>query len=177
MRRVTMVAVVVVVAAMTVAGAGQGKLAFERLEGRWTGTGTVNNEAVQAELEFGRVLANRFTQIRYRFAIDAKTPPMTFEGHAYYAACPAGATCTGTWFDSQGATHGLYAAQTAESVTAEWRNGDIPRGKTEYRLTSDTTLVVTDWVRATDGAWRQFGLVRYQRPGLRESLPGALVRK
>ena len=88
---------------------------------------------------------------------------MTFEGHAYYAVCAAAPTCTGTWFDSQGATHGLYADQTADSVTAEWRNGDIPRGKTEYRLTDDTTLVVTDWVRTADGAWRQFGLVRYQR--------------
>lgn len=161
MRRV--IAWGVVFGCLSVVPAAQARLAFDRLDGRWTGTGTVNNQIVRAELEFARVLANRFTQLRYRFVIDALTPPATFEGHAYYAACPAAGMCSGSWFDSQGATHALYAVQSADSVTSEWRTGDTPRGKTEYRLTDDATLVVTDWVRAADGSWRQFGQVRYQR--------------
>jgi hypothetical protein len=151
----------VLIAGLVAAAAGQTKQAFERLEGRWTGSGAVNGQQVRAELDFARVLANRFTQLRYRFVVDGTAA--TFEGHAYYAACPAAGECRGTWFDSQGATHTLFAVQTAESVTAEWRNGDIARGKTEYRLTDDRTLIVTDWVRAAEGAWRQFGAVRYSR--------------
>jgi Protein of unknown function (DUF1579) len=140
----------------------QAKLALERLEGKWTGAGTVNNQKVRAELDLARVLANRFVQLRYRFVTDGGA---VFEGHAYYGACPAAGACTGHWFDSQGSAHALSATQTADTLTSEWRTGDTPRGRTEYRLTGDTALVVTDFIRAADGTWRQFGQVSYQRGG------------
>lgn len=132
-----------------------------RLTGQWTGSGVVNNAQVSAKAEFGPVLANRFTRLAYTFTVAGVGD--VFEGHAYYACANEADTCRGNWFDSQGATHILTATQTTEALTSEWGDGTTPRGRTEYRLTSPSTLVVTDWVRTAAGEWRQFGKVEYRR--------------
>lgn len=132
-----------------------------RLAGVWTGAGVVNNAQVSARAEFGPVLSNRFVRLTYVFSVDGAGG--VFEGHAYYA-CPAASTdCQGHWFDSQGATHVLTAVQTADALTSEWGDGTTPRGKTEYKITTPDTLVVTDWVRTSAGEWRQFGRVQYRK--------------
>lgn len=133
---------------------------LQRFAGQWTGAGTVNNMSVTAKAEFGAVLANRFTRLTYSFSLAGAG--VIFEGHAYYA-CSSPAACRGNWFDSQGSTHILSATQTADALLSEWGDGSSAKGRTEYRLTSPDTLVVTDWVHLTSGEWRQFGRVEYQR--------------
>ncbi len=162
MRSIVTLGLALLVPAVSAGPIAQTKLALERLEGKWSGAGTVNNQKVRADLELGRVLANRFVQLRYRFVTEGGAQ---FEGHAYYAVCPAAGACTGQWFDSQGSAHALSAVQTADALTSEWRTGDTPRGRTEYRLTGDASLSVTDSIRLADGTWRQFGQVSYQRGG------------
>jgi len=132
--------------------------AIDRLAGRWTGAGTVNGQAVRAQAEFDRVLAGRFTRLQYRFNTGDR---LLFEGHAYYT-CDA-AKCRGSWFDSQGSLHVLTGTLTADALTSEWGDGTTPRGRTEYKLTAATTLVVTDWIRTAAGDWREFGKVEYRR--------------
>ena len=135
--------------------------AVARLAGQWTGTGVVNNAQVSAKAEFGPVLANRFMRLAYTFTVAGVGE--VFEGHAYYACAKDSGTCRGNWFDSQGSAHVLTATQTADTLTSEWGDGTTPRGRTEYRLTGPSTLVVTDWVRTSAGEWRQFGKVEYRR--------------
>jgi len=130
-----------------------------RLVAMWTGKGSVNNAPVTAKAEFDVVLANRFTRLRYVFT--SPNIGQVFEGHAYYLC--AAATCKGYWLDSQRSMHLLQAVETADALTAEWGDGITPRGRTEYKLTSATTLVVTDWIRTPAGEWRQFGKVDYTR--------------
>ena len=132
-----------------------------KLTGQWTGAGVVNNAQVTAKAEFASVLANRFTRLTYTFTVAGKGD--IFEGHAYYSCAKDSTTCRGNWFDSQGSAHVLTATQTADVLTSEWGDGTTPRGRTEYRLTSPTTLVVTDWIRTAAGEWRQFGKVEYKR--------------
>lgn len=141
--------------------AASSDLALSRMTGQWTGSGVVNGAPVQARAEFGPVLAKKFTRLSYVFS-DARAGDV-FEGHAYYT-CAAGSTaCSGNWFDSQGSSHVLKAVHANDTLTAEWGDGVTPRGKTEYRLVSADTLVVTDWVRTATGEWRQFGKVDYKR--------------
>ena len=136
--------------------------AITRLPGQWTGSGVVNNAAVSAKAEFRSVLANRFTRLTYVFTVEGKGE--VFEGHAYYACATFGAaSCRGNWFDSQGSAHVLRATQTEEALNAEWGDGTTPRGRTEYRLVDERSLVVTDWIRTAAGEWRQFGKVEYKR--------------
>ena len=132
-----------------------------RLTGHWTGSGAVNNAQVKAKAEFGQVLANRFTRLTYTFTVDGVGD--VFEGHAYYACAKDAGTCRGNWFDSQGSAHVLTATQTADTLTSEWGDGTTPRGRTEYRLTGPSTLIVTDWIRTATGEWGQFGRVEYRR--------------
>ena len=136
--------------------------ALVKMEGKWTGKGTVNGQSISAELEVGPALGQQFTRLQYRFTPAAGSGP-GFEGLGYYKTCRGATTCSGRWLDSGGAMHVLSAVQSAEILTSEWGDGTTPRGKTEYRLNGEGGLVVTDWVRATDGSWRQFGLVTYAR--------------
>ncbi|HET9371094.1 MAG TPA: hypothetical protein VFO19_12630 [Vicinamibacterales bacterium] len=135
--------------------------ALSVMEGKWTGKGTVNAQEVAADLEVGPALGQQFSRLQYRFTPVGTRG--TFEGVAYYKGCKAATSCSGRWLDSSGAMHVLSAVQTADVLTSEWGDGATPRGKTEYRLNGEGGLVVTDWVRATDGSWRQFGLVTYAR--------------
>ncbi len=132
-----------------------------RLTGQWTGSGVVNSAQVSAKAGFGPVLANRFTRLTYTFTVAGVGD--VFEGHAYYACAKDAGTCRGNWFDSQGSAHVLTATEAGEALTSEWGDGTTPRGRTEYRLTGPSTLVVTDWVRTAIGDWRQFGKVEYRR--------------
>ena len=134
---------------------------MDRLTGQWTGAGVVNNSQVSAKAEFAFVLANRFTRLAYTFTVAGVGG--VFEGHAYYACAKDFPSCRGNWFDSQGSAHVLTATRTADTLTSEWGDGTTPRGRTEYRLTGPSTLVVTDWVRTAAGEWRQFGKVEYRR--------------
>jgi hypothetical protein len=130
---------------------------IDRLAGQWSGEGTVNGQRVRADAVFDVVLQGRFTRLQYRFVAG----PATFEGHGYYT-CER-EKCRGQWFDSQGSQHLLSCVQEANSFTAEWSTGTTPRGRTEYKLASATTLVVTDWIRTPAGEWREFGRVEYKR--------------
>ena len=132
-----------------------------KLVGQWTGVGVVNKAEVSAKAEFGPVLASRFTRLTYAFTVAGAG--QIFEGHAYYSCAKDSDSCRGNWFDSQGSAHVLTAKQTADVLTSEWGDGTTPRGRTEYRLTGPSTLVVTDWIRSAAGDWRQFGRVEYQR--------------
>lgn len=145
----------------------QSPLALERLEGRWAGTGQVRGQAVRAELQFENILGGKFTRLSYRFGEELPGPPRTlevrFEGHAYYGACPTGQGCTGQWFDTLGFVRIITATQTADTLASEWKTAGAEAGKSEYKIASDGGLVVTDWVRAADGSFREFGRVTYSR--------------
>ncbi|HEX5217053.1 MAG TPA: hypothetical protein VFV98_16435 [Vicinamibacterales bacterium] len=145
----------------------QSPLALDRLEGGWAGTGQVRGQAVRAELQFEKVLGGRFTRLTYRFGEELPGPPRTlaaaFEGHAYYAACPAGAGCSGQWFDTLGFVRLISATQTADTLASEWKTAGAEAGKSEYKILADGGLVVTDWVRAGHGSFREFGRVTYSR--------------
>ena len=142
-------------------GAAEPAQVLPKLAGSWTGAGVVNNAQVTARAEFGAVLANRFTRLMYTFTVAGKGD--IFEGHAYYSCAKDAGSCRGNWFDSQGSAHVLTATQTADALTSEWGDGTTPRGRTEYRLSSPSTLIVTDWIRTAAGEWRQFGKVEYRR--------------
>jgi len=68
----------------------------------------------------------------------------------------------GTWFDSQASVHPLEIRVEAMGLVVSWPAAE-PRGRTTYRLLDDGALEILDEVRGKDGAFREFGRMRYRR--------------
>lgn len=67
---------------------------------------------------------------------------------------------TGYWSDSSGAIHPLNAKFADGVLTTHWGKAGGAQGRTEYRLTDTSSLLVTDWALTKDG-WRQFMQASY----------------
>lgn len=127
-----------------------------RLDGAWTGTGTILGQASSVEMQWTPVLGGRF--VRLTFASHIGPPPKTqhFEGHAYYEVRPDG-RIRATWFDSSGQVRPVEATADASMLAATWGTPETEVGDTTYRLVSDREMSVVDRVRQKDGTWREFG--------------------
>jgi hypothetical protein len=85
-----------------------------------------------------------------------------FEGHGYYQLTRADGGA-GTWFDSRGYMLPVRATLDAQAFTSEWGGAGTEQGRTIYQLVEADVLEVTDFVRATDGTYREFGRSRLRR--------------
>ena len=68
----------------------------------------------------------------------------------------------GTWFDSRGVVLPLRATADQTTLTTNWGTPDTEQGRTVYRPSAKSELVVSDSV-LTDGEWHQFGRAKYWR--------------
>lgn len=135
----------------------------EQLVGVWSGSGKLNGLAAAATQRWSSELGNRFVKLALRMKLqtpDGKTS--IFEGDAYYPAkqpCP----CKATWFDTNGDVYEIRAEESESKLVAEWGPHGEVKGRTEYRLTGQHTLEVTDWFKAKDGTWREFARISFRR--------------
>ncbi len=129
---------------------------FERLDGAWTGSGTILGQPSTVDLQWTPVLEGRFVRLTFSSHIGPAPKTQHFEGHAYYEVRPDGRV-RATWFDSSGLTRPIDATVDASSLVAVWGTPETEVGETTYRLVSDRALEVVDRVRGKDGTWRTFG--------------------
>jgi hypothetical protein len=152
----------------------------QRLLGDWRGTGTVTGRASEITLQWTLDLGGSFVHLRFRnaMAADATRPAQVFEGRGYYRL-PGGAGATsgtGTWIDSRGLILPVSVTISADAFQSDWGAENTERGRTIYRLTGDGALEVTDFVRAADDTYREFGrsvLRRVPVTGGADNLSGA----
>jgi hypothetical protein len=137
------------------------------LIGDWRGTGTVTGRAADITMQWSLDLGGAFVHLRFRnvMAADADRPAQLFEGRGYYriaggAAATAG---TGTWIDSRGVIFPVAVTISADGVQSDWGSETTERGRTVYRVTPQGALEVTDFVRAADGTYREFGRSELRR--------------
>lgn len=129
---------------------------LSRLEGRWSGEGTVLNQPAQIEMEWAWALGGRFLRLTFRNTMGAAPKTQVFEGHAYYR--PAGdGGYRGTWVDNSGAIRPIDARRDGDAIVAQWGTPDTEVGETTYRLLAADRMEVIDRVRQKDGTWRDFG--------------------
>lgn len=141
--------------------AGPVPLVFERLEGSWTGSGSLFDRPAAFRMEWrldweGRVAALRFDNAF--LAEDGRRTPV-LEAAAYYLTASNGGG-RGMWIDSRGEILALRYTADGTALTVHWEGSE--RGRTAYRLVEKDLLEVRDYVRAGE-EWRSFGQATYRR--------------
>lgn len=135
---------------------------WERLAGRWQGTGEVGGMAATPVLAFAPALGGRAHRLsfdnRMRGADGRERP---FAAEAVYLC--EGAACRGHWYDTRGAILPLATREEADALVVDWGDAGKERGRTTYRLQDDGVLDVTDEVLGQDGRWKVFGRSRLTR--------------
>lgn len=135
---------------------------FERLEGAWSGSGTLFGRPAGFEMEWRLEWDGRIATLRFNNAFvaedGARTPVL--EATAYYRAGSGGEE-RGTWIDSRGEILALRFEAGDSTLMVHWE-ADSESGRTEYRLAGDDVLEVLDLVRGGDD-WREFGRASYRR--------------
>lgn len=135
---------------------------WERLAGRWHGTGEVRGMAATLTLAFAPALGGRAHRLSFdnrMRAADGREWP--FAAEAVYL-CDGGAACRGHWYDTRGAILPLAAREQADALVVDWGDAASERGRTTYRLDAEA-LEVTDEVLGKDGEWKVFGRSRLAR--------------
>ena len=123
-----------------------------RLEGKWSGNGTVLGQASKIEMTWSWELGGQFLRLTFR----NEMPKSVFEGHAYYRATADG-RYRGMWFDNAGMFRPLDARRDGDALVSKWGTPETEEGETTYRLLPDGRMDVVDRVKSKDGTWRQFG--------------------
>jgi hypothetical protein len=135
---------------------------FERLEGVWSGSGTLFGRPAGFGMEWRLEWDRRIATLRFDNAFvaedGARTPVL--EAVAYYRA-RGGGEARGTWIDSRGEILALRFEAGDSTLTVHWE-ADTESGRTEYLLVEEDVLEVMDFVRSGDD-WREFGRALYRR--------------
>jgi hypothetical protein len=127
-----------------------------RLEGRWSGAGTVLNQSSKIEMEWAWILGGQFFHLAFRNEMGSPPKVTLFEGKAYYRAIGEG-RYRGTWFDNSGMTRPIEAVRSGDALVSRWGTPETEEGETTYQLTGSGRLEMTDRVKGKDGTWRTFG--------------------
>ena len=135
-----------------------------KLEGEWSGEGTVLQMPARVQLTWEWTLDGRFLRLTF---VNQMGSSRRFEGHAYYRPVGEG-RYRGTWFDNSGMIRPIEASRVDESLVAKWGTAETELGETTYRLMPDGSMEIIDRVQGKDGTWRAFGRVVVKR-----LLPGA----
>jgi hypothetical protein len=122
-----------------------------RVQGRWSGTGTLAGRPMSATYTW------RWVAAAAEMTVALYPPGMTtavFEGRLIAPTDSA----PGRWTDTQGADYRVTrVALSADSLVTEW-GPDSARGRSVYRLSATDTLEVRDYrVNATTGTATVFG--------------------
>jgi len=140
-----------------------------QLLGEWRGSGVVTGRASEMTMAWSRDVGGAFVHLRFRNAMaeGGGRPAQVFEGRGYYRAAPATASNgTGTWLDSRGMIFPVAFTLSPDALTSDWGGASTERGRTVYRLTPAGTLEVIDFVRLSDGQYREFGRAELKRSTL-----------
>lgn len=133
-----------------------------RLEGTWSGSGTVLNQPAKISLTWTWELSRQFLRLTFRNEMGVAPKITAFEGHAYYRAVSDG-QYRGMWFDNSGMFRPLDARRDGDALVSKWGTPDTEEGETTYRLLSDSEMEIVDRVKSKDGTWREFGRTRIRR--------------
>jgi hypothetical protein len=135
---------------------------LSRLEGEWTGTGTVLNQPAKIQMSWSWQLGGRFARLTFRNEMGTAPKINVFEGHAYYRPTVEG-QYRGMWFDNAGMFRPLEARRDGDALISKWGTPETEEGETTYRLLSGSEMEIVDRIKSKDGTWREFGRSRLRR--------------
>ena len=115
-------------------------------------------------LTFAPVLggkAHRLSLSNRMRAADGREWPFAAE---VICLCHCEPPCRGHGYDTRGTILPLVATAQADALAGEWGDAATGRGRTTYRLETDTLHVAHEGL-GKDGKWKVFGCARLQRSG------------
>ncbi len=126
--------------------------------GEWHGRGSLMGKEATFEMKWEHVLDGQFLRLTFQNNINGQ---FSFKGHAYYRTV-SDSTMKGSWFDNRGYIFPLNAKFTENTITSNWGTPEIEQGRTEYKIGSDSSFQVTDFV-LKKGTYVKFGEAVYQK--------------
>lgn len=134
-------------------------LITDRFLGAWTGTGLLYNEVATFSMKWESVLNDQFLQLQFKNRLNSGDFQM--QAYGYYKSDEPG-KINGFWVDSRGVSFPLRGVMQQDTLTIYWGTPDLEQGRTEYVLSANTSLNVTDYV-LRDGEYTVFGEAVYHR--------------
>ena len=123
--------------------------------GDWQSSSDTNGQPTNRELSWTPVLDGQFVRVDYvirkKDALDGKP---SFSGVAYYEQTNAN-TLTAFWADTSGDLHPVHATINGNILVSIWGKAGEKLGRTQYEITDDRQMIVTDWLLTSEG-WQQF---------------------
>ncbi|MEQ9232180.1 MAG: hypothetical protein RIF46_15965 [Cyclobacteriaceae bacterium] len=137
---------------------GNAQTVLSKMEGNWNGQGMLFNKPASFQMKWETAINNSFYRLLFKNQIDGSN--QVFSAEAMYRI-EDDASATGWWFDIRKYFLSITSTMDQDQLTSIWQNSS-EKGKTVYQLTSESTMVVTDFVWKND-QWVQFGNVEYNR--------------
>ncbi|MGB5485562.1 hypothetical protein [Parasphingorhabdus sp.] len=133
---------------------------FDQVTGSWVASGNSFGPDVKSEMIWTKTLDGQFYRIDYRINMNP-AGDKTFTGIGHYQATETSNT-VGYWADNSGDLHPLSVKIGKDSIISIWGVAGGKLGRTEYHLTDEGRISVTDWLLTNDG-WRQFNKASFVR--------------
>ena len=135
---------------------------FAALTGSWAGRGQFQGAPSEVNARFEPLFDGGAwsLDIDVRFVPQGR-PPMRFQGRAAYVLRD-GAPAGGAWIDSFANAYEITPRFEAGVLVVDWGEGQVA-GRSQYSIEPDGDLLVEDFTRAADGAWRQFARAELQK--------------
>jgi len=160
MRAVVASSILMLAGAVAPASARTEAPIFRMFEGDWVSHGVAFERSARTRMNWEPAPGGWRLDYRVAF-VDAAGGG--FHGVAFYRAAGEG-KYAGAWADSDGDMHPIEARDDGVTLMAHWVRAGEPYGRTEYELTEDGSLQVTEWTQR-GGQWRQVNDQRFSRQG------------
>lgn len=127
--------------------------------GEWEGSGTLMGNKATFEMKWEQVLDNQFLKLSFKNSFSDGS--FSMQANAYYKLKEDG-SFSGFWFDSRGASFPLKGTYTTTSITTEWEDNGVEKGRTEYKFLETGKIQVSDFV-FREGSYKKFAEATYQQ--------------
>ncbi|GAB5409904.1 MAG: hypothetical protein BalsKO_22690 [Balneolaceae bacterium] len=127
--------------------------------GNWEGSGTLMGKEGSFEMKWEQVLNDEFLKLNFKNGFSDGS--FSMEATAFYKLT-ADSTFSGFWFDSRGVSFPLNGSYTFNSITTEWENPGVEKGRTEYKFLESGEIRVFDFV-FRNGTYQKFATATYQQ--------------
>lgn len=135
---------------------------FNKLEGEWSGKGTLFGTPATFTMTWEVVLSGQFAHLQFTNSFkDQSGATRVMESKGYYKLDNT-TNSKGHWFDSRGVMFGLDYSITEDDLIVLWGDPETEEGKTHYHLVNPNRIEVKDYVKR-NGAYSQFGEAVYTK--------------
>lgn len=135
---------------------------IEWLLGEWEGEGTLFGNPARFNMKWEYILDSTFIQLTFQNQIISENQRIpAFKAIGVYQPGEDN-KFNGRWFDSRGVQQSLDATFESPTLTTQWSNPSVEKGKTIYKIIGKRNIEVKDYVWKGN-QWAEFGIATYTK--------------